>query len=75
MASDQMINIFFQEWASLFPILHRPMALKLYSEFVADPDNYRDQHALAQLYLIFGIASVSTKVCNLKPSDESPFTR
>ncbi|KAL9132164.1 MAG: hypothetical protein Q9217_000098 [Psora testacea] len=61
MASDQMINIYFQEWASLFPILHRPTILKLYSDFVASPDDIKDQHAIAQLYLIFGIAASSAE--------------
>ena len=62
MASDQMINIFFQEWASLFPILHRPTVLKLYSDFAADSDNIKDQHAMAQLFLVFGIAALSAEV-------------
>ena len=60
--SDQMINVFFQEWAPLFPVLHRPTFLKLYAEFVADPDSIRDQQAIAQLYLVFGIAALSNEV-------------
>ncbi|KAL8931689.1 MAG: hypothetical protein Q9211_006794 [Gyalolechia sp. 1 TL-2023] len=51
LVSDQMINIFFQEWAPLFPILHRPTFLQLYTEYVADPDHMADQHAVAQLNL------------------------
>ena len=63
MASDQMINIFFQEWSPLFPVLHRPTILKHYTEFVADPNKLHNMHVTAQLYLIFGIASLSAEVC------------
>lgn len=62
LVSDQMINIFFQEWAPLFPILHRPSFLKLYAEFVADPDELSDKQSIAQLYLVFGIAALSSEV-------------
>ncbi|KAL8754865.1 MAG: hypothetical protein Q9184_004984 [Pyrenodesmia sp. 2 TL-2023] len=61
LVSDQMINIFFQEWAPLFPILHRPTFLNLYTDYVADPENMKDQHAIAQLNLVFGIAALSTE--------------
>ncbi|KAL8995883.1 MAG: hypothetical protein Q9188_006702 [Gyalolechia gomerana] len=61
LVSDQMINIFFQEWAPLFPILHRPTFLKLYTEYVANPEHMEDQHALAQLNLVFGIAALSAE--------------
>ena len=73
MASDQMINIFFQEWASLFPVLHRPTILEIYSEFVADPKDVKDQHAIAQLYLIYGIAALSAEVNLTKPNDLCPY--
>ncbi|KAL8932796.1 MAG: hypothetical protein Q9216_006669, partial [Gyalolechia sp. 2 TL-2023] len=61
LVSDQMINIFFQEWAPLFPILHRPTFLKLYTEYVAGPEHMSDQHAVAQLNLVFGIAALSAE--------------
>ena len=61
--SDQMINIFFQEWAPLFPVLHRPTFLQVYTDFVANPEAIKDQHALAQLNLVFSIAALSTEVC------------
>lgn len=57
-----MINIFFQEWAPLFPVLHRPTFLDLYTEYVADPEGMKDQHAVAQLNLVFGIAALSAEV-------------
>lgn len=62
LASDQLINIFFQEWAPLFPILHRPTFLELYSKYVDDPDAVKDQYAIAQLHLVFGIAALSAEV-------------
>lgn len=65
LVSDQMINIFFQEWAPLFPVVHRPTVLKIYAEYVANPQDVKDKHAIAQLNLIFGIAAVSAEVRNL----------
>ena len=57
--SDQLINIFFQEWAPLFPVLHRPTFLGLYEKYVADPESITDKVAVAQLNLVFGIAALS----------------
>ena len=62
MVSDQMINIFFQEWAPLFPVLHRPEFLHLYGEYVADPEAIQDKKSIAQLNLVFGIAALSSEV-------------
>ena len=62
MVSDQLINVFFQEWAPLFPVLHRPTFLDIYEEYVADPEGVQDHHAVAQLYLIFGISALSADV-------------
>ncbi|KAF2087323.1 hypothetical protein K490DRAFT_41819 [Saccharata proteae CBS 121410] len=58
--SDQMINIFFQEWAPLFPVLHRPTFLALYEEYVSGSDTIEDKQSLAQLNLVFGIAALSS---------------
>jgi hypothetical protein len=58
-----MINIFFQEWAPLFPILHRPTFLSLYEQYVATPEIMSDQKSIAQLNLVFGIAALSSDVC------------
>lgn len=60
LVSDQMINIFFQEWAPLFPVLHRPTFLRTYEEYVANPDAMADKKSIAQLNLIFGIAALSS---------------
>ncbi|KAL8811870.1 MAG: hypothetical protein Q9200_001458 [Gallowayella weberi] len=57
--ADQMINIFFQEWAPLFPVLHRPTFLSIYTHYIADPECSADQHSLAQLNLVFCIAAQS----------------
>lgn len=61
-ASDQMINIFFQEWAPLFPVVHRPTVLKAYADYVNEPEGVKDNYSLAQLNLIFGIAALSAEV-------------
>jgi hypothetical protein len=62
-----MINIFFQEWAPLFPVLHRPTFLALYDEYVTSPDTMLDKKSIAQLNLVFGIAALSSDVCTLIP--------
>lgn len=60
--SDQLVNIFFQEWAPLFPILHRPTFLKTYADYFARPDEVDGQQSIAQLHLVFSIAAVSAEV-------------
>jgi hypothetical protein len=57
-----MINIFFQEWAPLFPVLHRPTFLSLYEQYVASPETMVDKKSIAQLNLVFGIAALSSDV-------------
>ncbi|KAI9830889.1 MAG: hypothetical protein M1826_004319 [Phylliscum demangeonii] len=59
LVSDQLINIFFQEWAPIFPVLHRPSLLAAYHAFCAHPDAVTDPHTLAQLYLVFSIAAIA----------------
>jgi len=68
--SDQYINIFFQEWAPLLPVLHRPSFLKIYEAYLADPEAghwHSNKQAVAQLFLIFEIAALSS-VCGIKQS-------
>lgn len=63
--SDQYINMFLQEWATLFPILNRSTFLKTYQEFLAEPESPQWQnrkHDIAQLFLVFDLASTSAKV-------------
>ena len=57
-----MINIFFQEWAPLFPVLHRPTFLALYEQYVASPETMVDKKSIAKLNLVFGIAALSSDV-------------
>ncbi|KAJ5917395.1 Transcription factor [Penicillium verhagenii] len=61
LVSDQLINIFFQEWAPLYPAVHRPTILKAYEQYLNGSDSLRnDVHMMAQLNLIFGIAALSS---------------
>lgn len=63
LVSDQLLNIFFQEWAPLYPVVHRPAILKLYSRYTSNPESIEDdRYGLAQLNLIFGIAAISSTV-------------
>ncbi len=57
--SDRCVNVYFQEWSPLFPVVHKPNFLRMYEEFVADPDRVKNNHRLAQLYLVFNIAALS----------------
>ena len=68
MVSDHMVNIFLQEWAPLFPVVHRPTVLKIYTDYVNDPASVKDKHSIAQLNLIFGIAALSAEVGLLSPT-------
>ena len=62
--SDQLINIFFQEWAPLYPVVHRPTILKAYEQYLGMSVTLPgESHEMAQLNLIFGIAALSSKVC------------
>ncbi|KAI9803081.1 MAG: hypothetical protein M1833_001151 [Piccolia ochrophora] len=61
LVSDQLINIFFQEWAPLFPVVHRPTLLQSYDEYLAKEEPTVDGHCRAMLHLIFGIAAISSE--------------
>lgn len=65
MLSDQMVNIFFQEWAPLFPVIHRPVFLAMYEQYVSNSSSFQDKKSLAQLNLVFGIAALSNEVMRL----------
>ncbi|OWO97713.1 transcription factor Cys [Marssonina coronariae] len=60
MFSDRWVNVFFQEWAPLFPVLHKPTFLRLYEEYMSTPEHVTEPHTLAQLHLVFGIAGISS---------------
>jgi len=61
MFSDRCVNVYFQEWAPLFPVLHKPTFLRIYEEFVVDPEKVKCHHKIAQLYLVFSIAGLSSE--------------
>lgn len=59
--SDRCVNVYFQEWAPLFPVLHKPTFLRIYEDFVADPAKVKGSYKTAQLYLVFSIAGLSSE--------------
>ncbi|KAG5953323.1 hypothetical protein E4U53_006057 [Claviceps sorghi] len=59
--SDRCVNVFFQEMAPLFPVLHKPSFLRIYEEFVSDPERVKCRCKIAQLYLVFAIAGISSQ--------------
>lgn len=62
-----MIGIYFQEWAPLFPVLHRPSFLDLYQQYMQSPETIVENSSHAQLNLVFGIAALSTGVSHPSP--------
>ena len=64
--TDRCINIYFQEWAPLFPVLHKPTFLRLYEDFVADPEKVKHDHKIAQLYLVYSIAALSSESAEIE---------
>lgn len=63
LVSDQLINIYFQEWAPLYPVVHRPTILKAYEQYLSNTESLKhDVHVMAQLNLIFGVAALSSSV-------------
>lgn len=63
LVSDQLINIFFQEWAPLYPVVHRPTILKAYEQYLSNTETLQgSKHDMAQLNLIFGIAALASTV-------------
>ncbi|KAM0255147.1 hypothetical protein ACHAQJ_006070 [Trichoderma viride] len=64
--SDRCVNVFFQEWAPLFPVLHKPTFLRIYEEFVNDPERVKGNYKLAQLYLVFSLAGLSSEAPDMQ---------
>ncbi|PLB43484.1 acetate regulatory DNA binding protein facB [Aspergillus steynii IBT 23096] len=61
LVSDQLINIFFQEWAPLYPVVHRPTILKAYEQYLSNTETLLgNKHDMTQLNLIFGIAALAS---------------
>lgn len=63
--TDRCVNVYFQEWAPLFPALHKPTFLRIYEEFVADPEKVKCNYKIAQLYLVFSLAGLSSSAPDL----------
>lgn len=62
MLSDKLVNIFFQEFSPLFPIIHQPTFLSVYDDYISSPELVKDNKEIAQLFLVFGIAALSSQV-------------
>ncbi|EWC44167.1 hypothetical protein DRE_06992 [Drechslerella stenobrocha 248] len=77
MISDLLVNAFFQEYHPLFPILHRPKFLSIYDNLInCEPDSPeypREYHEIAQLFLVFSIASSQSETRNT--AEHESFTR
>ena len=60
--ADSITDLFFQEWQPLLPVLHRPSFLRVYEDYLADPEAshwHSNKQAVAQLFLIFDISALS----------------
>ena len=64
--TDQFVltisDLFFQEWQPLMPVVHRPTFLRVYEQYLANPESgnwQNNKQAYAQLFLIFEIAALS----------------
>jgi hypothetical protein len=64
--TDRCVNLYFQEWAPLFPVLDKPTFLRVYEEFIANPDKIKSYHKLAQLYSVFSIAALSSEMPDME---------
>lgn len=74
LTSDQLVNVYFQEWAPLFPVLHRPSFLDLYEKYVSATEVIDDKLSLAQLNLVLGIAALSREVSDCCPIEPTHHT-
>lgn len=67
LVTDQLINIFFQEWAPLYPVVHRPTILKAYEQYVSSSEALQGNKVdMTQLNLIFGIAALASTVSRIR---------
>ncbi|KAF3932117.1 hypothetical protein ABW20_dc0107169 [Dactylellina cionopaga] len=77
MISDLLVTSFFQEYHPLFPILHRPKFLSIYENLInceqESPEYPREYHEIAQLFLVFSIASSQSETRNT--AEHESFTR
>ncbi|KAF3940430.1 hypothetical protein ABW19_dt0204437 [Dactylella cylindrospora] len=77
MISDLLVTAFFQEYHPLFPVLHRPKFLSIYENLIncdpESPEYPREYHEIAQLFLVFSIASSQSETRNT--AEHETFTR
>ncbi|KAF3080750.1 hypothetical protein TWF102_002106 [Orbilia oligospora] len=77
MISDLLVTAFFQEYHPLFPVLHRPKFLSIYENLInceqESPEYPREYHEIAQLFLVFSIASSQSETRNT--AEHESFTR
>lgn len=65
--ADQLVTSYFQEYHSLFPVLHRPTFLEQYnklcssSETGTSPTDVLPHYALAQLFLVLAITAQNSE--------------
>jgi hypothetical protein len=65
--SDHLLVSYFQEYHSLFPVLHRPTFLSTYEKLVAADNTAAASlpaHDIAKLFLVFAIALQQHEVRN-----------
>lgn len=62
--SDNCMRSFCQEWAPLFPILNMVSFLRLYGDYVKDPEKMTNDYNLTQLHLVFSIAAFPGKAAD-----------
>ena len=57
--TDQLVNVFVQEWLQLFPVLDRAQFLQLYTKYIADEKN-PDSRTDLKVPLALSVAAAST---------------
>ncbi|SCO12716.1 uncharacterized protein FFB20_15276 [Fusarium fujikuroi] len=58
--------IFFKQWSPFFPVLHEPTAFRTHREFEKSSGNTKNNHTIAQIYLIADIAGLSCQAPDLQ---------
>ncbi|OJJ07752.1 hypothetical protein ASPVEDRAFT_877887 [Aspergillus versicolor CBS 583.65] len=59
LVTDQLLTVFFQQWAPLYPVVNRLAILRIYEKYLSNPGSFRENMIeLAQLYLVFSIAAL-----------------
>ena len=66
LTSDYYVNVFFRDWAPLFRVLDRSKFFTIYADFVADFERISSKHHIAQIYLVYSIAGLSSGCASLE---------